>query len=301
VPCRDTGAVAADTAFDYRQVEPAGRLRRYVESIWYAKGMSDFGSERIAPTGSTVLGIVLGDALIQTPGGGAGEPYEATEGFIIGPHDEPIINVPTGFTHCVGIVTTAIGARAALGFSPAPLRGRVVPATAWPAFVRVRGGILDAGRDGDPGAVGGIALANVETALAAGLDESEPALNRCEHVVGLLERNPATPIADIADILGISHGHLDREFRRVVGIGPRTLSRVLRLRRLIASIDVYGTVAWTDLAAELGWFDQAHLIRDFKRFTGVTPTQYVHAQSVGYRPAEAEPGFVPDLTRPTGV
>jgi hypothetical protein len=140
----DTGPVAADAAFYYRHGEPSGRLRRYVESIWYARGMSDFGSERIAPTGSTVLGIVLGDPLVQTPRCGAGEPYEATEGFVIGPHDEPIVNDPSGVTYCVGIVTTAIGARAALGIDPAPLRGRVVPATGWPAFESVRAGIREA-------------------------------------------------------------------------------------------------------------------------------------------------------------
>jgi AraC-like DNA-binding protein len=57
---------------------------------------------------------------------------------------------------------------------------------------------------------------------------------------------------------------------------------------------VYGQVAWVDLAAELGWFDQAHLIRDFKRHTGVTPSEYQAAQREMYTPDEAEPGFVPE-------
>jgi AraC-like DNA-binding protein len=279
-------------AFEYLQREPVGPLRRYVELLWYAKGMSTYRSERIAPTGSTVLGIVLGDAILQIPRNGAGEPYSAVEGFVIAPHDQPIINAPTGLTHCVGIVTTAIGCRAALGIDPAGLRGRVTPATGWRGFEGLRSE-LRAVPAGDLS--GATALRMVEDTLAAGCTQDSPALARSERVVAMLLADPAASIAGIAAGLGISHGHLDREFTRVTGLGPRTFGRILRLRRLVESIDVYGTVHWTSLAAELGWFDQAHLIRDFKRFTGVTPSQYLASQRSGYPLDEAEPGFVPDL------
>ncbi|HWM03290.1 MAG TPA: helix-turn-helix domain-containing protein, partial [Actinophytocola sp.] len=69
--------------------------------------------------------------------------------------------------------------------------------------------------------------------------------------------------------------------------------RILRLRTLLAHIDVYGQVAWTELAGTLGWFDQAHLIRDFKRHTGVTPSEYQAAQRRSFQPRDAAPGFVP--------
>jgi methylphosphotriester-DNA--protein-cysteine methyltransferase len=62
----------------------------------------------------------------------------------------------------------------------------------------------------------------------------------------------------------VSHGHLDRQFTDQVGLSPRTLARILRMRRLLEEIDVHGSVGWADKAAELGWSDQAHLIRDFK-------------------------------------
>jgi AraC-like DNA-binding protein len=112
----------------------------------------------------------------------------------------------------------------------------------------------------------------------------------------MLEQDPTMPVARIAATLGISHGHLDREFRRTVGLGPRALARLLRVRRLLESIDVRAGVDWADRAAALGWVDQAHLIRDFRRHTGVTPTRYVRAQLASLAPdelAEAA-GFVPD-------
>jgi AraC-like DNA-binding protein len=138
------------------------------------------------------------------------------------------------------------------------------------------------------------ALDVVEEALRAGLDASDPRVARIEAAVAALEGAPAASIASIAAGLGISHGHLDREFRRIVGLGPLVLARILRLRRLVDGIDVYGQIGWTALAAELGWFDQAHLIRDFRRFTGVTPSEYAAAQRAVYSPAEAHPGFVPE-------
>ena len=102
----------------------------------------------------------------------------------------------------------------------------------------------------------------------------------------------------IAAGLGVSHGHLDRQFTEQVGLSPRTLARILRMRRLLEEIDVHGSVGWADKAAELGWSDQAHLIRDFKRHTGVTPSQYLSAQRSTYDRTEAaaSAGFVPEAT-----
>ena len=94
----------------------------------------------------------------------------------------------------------------------------------------------------------------------------------------------------------MSHGHLDRQFTQQVGLSPRTLSRILRMRRLLEAIDVHGSVGWADRAAALGWSDQAHLIRDFKRHTGVTPSQYLAAQRSTYDRTDAatSAGFVPE-------
>lgn len=122
------------------------------------------------------------------------------------------------------------------------------------------------------------------------------AFERCEAAVALLSADPTRQVADIAAELGVSHGHLDRQFTEQVGLSPRTLARILRMRTLLKSIDVHGSVGWAEKAAELGWSDQAHLIRDFKRHTGVTPSEYVAAQRSTYAPevAAASPGFVPE-------
>ena len=73
-------------------------------------------------------------------------PLVAETGFLIGPHDRPIVNEPQGETFCVGIVTTPVGCRPALGLAPATLRGRVVDLLqAWPRAVGLRRELSSAG------------------------------------------------------------------------------------------------------------------------------------------------------------
>jgi AraC-like DNA-binding protein len=274
--------------FTFTHRSPTGRLARYVESIWHARGQIAYERERIAPTGSTVAGVVLGSPIRQTAEGRP--PFLAEGGFLIGPHDRPLLNEPTAETRCVGIVTTPVGCRAVFGVAPSSIRGAVVDLlTAWPAAPDLRADLLDLADA--PEAM----LDRTEQALLSGLDETDRGLDRCAAAVALLEEAPARPIADIAAELGVSHGHLDREFTRIVGLSPRTLARVLRVRRLLEQIDVQDRVAWTQLAADLGWYDQAHLVRDVTRHTGVPPTAYVAAQRRFLEPDELTPGFVPGV------
>lgn len=272
--------------FQFTSRRPAG-LERYVESVWYARGRIDYPDERIAPTGSVVAVVVLGDPIRETPADGTGEPLVAGTGFLLGPHDRPVVNEPLGETYCVGIVTTPVGCEAVFGVRPATIRGRVVDLqTAWPAAEPLRRRLL-----GRPGGTPDHLLDLVAATLTAGTRPRDT--GRCERAVAALEADPAQSIGALASELGLSHGHLDHEFTEIVGLSPRVLARILRLRVLLARLDVYAPVQWSALAAELGWFDQSHFIRDFKRHTGVTPSDYVVAQRSSFTPDQAAPGFVP--------
>jgi methylphosphotriester-DNA--protein-cysteine methyltransferase len=169
-------------------------------------------------------------------------------------------------------------------------RGRVVDLLqAWPRAAGLRHELMRCRTPVE-------ALDVVEAALRTPEPFDRHAIARCEAAVRQLSAEPTRPIADIAAGLGVSLGHLDRQFTDQVGLSPRTLARILRMRRLLEEIDVHGSVGWADKAAELGWSDQAHLIRDFKRHTGVTPSEYLAAQRSSYDRTEAatSAGFVPE-------
>ena len=70
---------------------------------------------------------------------------------------------------------------------------------------------------------------------------------------------------------GYSHRTVAEQFRRTMGVSPKAYLQLARMRRLLARI---GAVPWSDLAAEAGFSDQAHFVREFRKFTGATPTAY---------------------------
>jgi AraC-like DNA-binding protein len=79
-------------------------------------------------------------------------------------------------------------------------------------------------------------------------------------------------IGGLARELGCSPKHLITLFRDHVGVPPKQAARLVRFDRLVARLRTGAPVAWADLAAELGYSDQAHMVREVRRFTGDTPT-----------------------------
>jgi AraC-like DNA-binding protein len=111
--------------------------------------------------------------------------------------------------------------------------------------------------------------------------------------VDRLADDPARSVAAVAGELGVSPGQLHRVVTQVVGLSPVAVRRIMRMRRLLEVADDPGVGGWTGLAARFGWYDQSHFTRDFRRHTGVTPSEYRRAR-IAHLPAEDRTrGFVP--------
>jgi AraC-like DNA-binding protein len=83
------------------------------------------------------------------------------------------------------------------------------------------------------------------------------------------------PVERLAAEVGWSRRHLATVTRRELGLSPKRLARVLRFDRAYAMRGRAATEGWATVAAECGYYDQAHLIRDFHDFAGVTPATAV--------------------------
>jgi AraC-like DNA-binding protein len=90
----------------------------------------------------------------------------------------------------------------------------------------------------------------------------------------LITTGGAAPIGRIADEVGWSHKHLISTFRRQVGLRPKTVARLVRLDRVWRRLDERRPVRWEQIATDTGYADQAHLVRDFREFTGMSPTEF---------------------------
>jgi AraC-like DNA-binding protein len=93
---------------------------------------------------------------------------------------------------------------------------------------------------------------------------------------------PVARIAQIAEDAGLSRGHFTRLFQQRVGLTPKHYARVRRFLRVVQSTRTQQTeqrVNWAHIAADCGYYDQAHLIKDFQAFAGVCPSAYLRARS----------------------
>ena len=84
----------------------------------------------------------------------------------------------------------------------------------------------------------------------------------------------------LAAEIGWSRRHLAVRFRREFGLPPKTAARLLRFQRAYATLGrglltrsatTTGPDGWAERAVRFGYYDQAHLIRDFREFAGTTP------------------------------
>ena len=82
----------------------------------------------------------------------------------------------------------------------------------------------------------------------------------------------ARRIEDVANEIGISRQHLARQFMHHVGVPPKTFARVIRFRRLLEALGP--DVDWAEIALEHGYYDQSHLIAEFRELAGATPTSF---------------------------
>jgi transcriptional regulator GlxA family with amidase domain len=87
------------------------------------------------------------------------------------------------------------------------------------------------------------------------------------------------PVGAVASRVGLSERQLERLFDERVGIGPKMFARVVRLERALAMID-RREGSWAQIAVQCGYSDQAHLTREFRALTGLTPAALARARGV---------------------
>ncbi|HEX5965502.1 MAG TPA: AraC family transcriptional regulator [Pyrinomonadaceae bacterium] len=86
----------------------------------------------------------------------------------------------------------------------------------------------------------------------------------------IVESAGGVSVDELATAAGISSRQLERRFLREIGIGPKLLGRILRFQQVFRAVERVDS-AWASIAVECGYYDQAHLIRDFSQFAGQTP------------------------------
>lgn len=81
-------------------------------------------------------------------------------------------------------------------------------------------------------------------------------------------------MVELADKMNTHRRSIERKFTSAIGMSPKQLSKVVRLQNTLKMLDQKKFISLTSLAYENGYYDQAHFIKDFKEFAGMSPKSF---------------------------
>jgi len=117
--------------------------------------------------------------------------------------------------------------------------------------------------------------AKADSFLLRHLPAADEQVSHISHWLKLIEQDRhIVTVEDVMAIAGLDKRSLQRLFQKYVGIGPKWAIQRYRLHEAVAQVQAGKTLSWTALAQELGYFDQAHFVRDFRQLVGMTPGEY---------------------------
>jgi AraC-like DNA-binding protein len=99
--------------------------------------------------------------------------------------------------------------------------------------------------------------------------------NIADCALDFIHRHEIFSVDRLTKHLGISQRHLEMQFKKSVGLSPKTYSLILRFKRIEQQLNKSSFPSWKDMAFANEFHDQNHFIKDFKRFTGLTPSRYL--------------------------
>jgi AraC-like DNA-binding protein len=258
---------------EYAEFAPTPALAGVVRCFWTLRGEAprdgDAPADPAFPDGSPELILNLGDAFEHRPPRGRAVRQPAA--FLVGQITRPMYLRPTGAIDLVAARFEAHGA----AMLHRPMRSLT---DRWIAVEQLAGRPLRA--------LPGVVRAATSTAariaqLAAALEErtarspaADPRVAR--GVDRIRSSRGAVTMATLASEAGLTARSFQRLYARDVGIAPKLLARIVRFQQVFASLREEPS-SFSRVALECGYYDQPHLIRDFREFAGDAPAQLLAA------------------------
>lgn len=263
------------TVPQYVEYTPPPELQGPVECFWSRvspDATGEFGSDSHLVLPDGCIDIVFNCSGQAIRGGSPFLPARPDPSLVVGTMTRPLAVNTTGPVHFVGVRFKPGKAHQFLGVSAHEVTDiSVALDDVWGKDAEfLKESILD------------LSLPNRQIlALEQELSRRALRLDVCdrnlERLVAFIEHNRgAVSVESLASLAGLSRQHLARKFDHYIGVSPKIFCRIVRFRGVLA-LKRERTLDWTSLALDLGYFDQAHMIRDFKEFTGTSPMKFFSA------------------------
>ncbi|MBT2218657.1 helix-turn-helix domain-containing protein [Virgibacillus dakarensis] len=256
----------------FRVYKPQPPLSAFIHIFWLYKGYHpSHEMERVLPDGSMELVINLEDDLIKVYDQENHDRFKSFRGSLIsGPHSDFAVIDTACQASTIGVHFKPGGAFPFFKLPVNELRNEHVSLdTLWGAKATdIREQLLEAET---PVAKFRI-LEHCLVEMITKDSVHHPA------VVFALKKFQAFPhqrkIADVTEQISLSSRRFIQVFKEEVGLTPKQFTRIQRFQNVLRLIKGEKQVDWTDIAFNCGYYDQAHFIRDFQSFSGLSPTTY---------------------------
>ena len=261
---------------------PAPRLARHVLGYCgYDEHTVGFKRRRELPSGEVVLIIGFGAELETTYPDRAPGRVARVRSFVAGLHDTHCLVESPGTQTGIQLNLTPLGAHLLLGVPMHELRNRVVELE--DLLGPDANLIVEMLREA-PGWAARFEI--LDRTLVRRLESARPASPDVAWAWRrLIQSRGRLPVGELCEELGCSRKHMLRRFKEQIGMGPKTYARVLRFQRAAHMLGHRDGESWVDetergtgegmswgqIALECGYFDQAHMNRDFREFAGASP------------------------------
>jgi len=205
------------------------------------------------------------DAEYRMPDGSV---QDAAEIHVIGPTSGAWKVRAEGPVEVFGMGLTPAGWAAMIGDDASTMMNRAIDATTLFGAARLREAMAALRATVDPTVRVAIGEALVRDLVKAG---DAGARRFVRQVDGWLAASPSPEMDDLVDLAGLSRRQVERKCKALYGVPPKLLARTSRaLRAATARLAIAEPL---DDVLERGFYDQSHMIREIKQFTGLTPGQ----------------------------
>ncbi len=256
---------------NYSEIRPRPPLSSFVECFWTLQ--SDVPStqpERILPDGCVELILNFGAQFSQHDND---KQRFQPRSFLVGQMTGPILISPTGPVQLLGIRFHPGGTFPFLRLPLHEIIDEVVDLGS--LSTRLERDLLSVTSQVESLAGKTVAVERFLTKQLSGSDDASCVMMLTAQIV---DSGGLVSVDQLAGDAGISSRQLERRFLREVGLGPKMLGRIIRFQQVFRAVEQCNS-AWAEIAIACGYYDQAHLIRDFNQFARQTPAVLFQNQS----------------------
>ena len=283
---------------------PPADLAHIVETYWETTGSVSYGFEKIVPSGNAELMVNLGPPQKILSESDVGHEAAVNQAWICGIQTQPLFAAPANgpsafYTHFVGASLYPLGIKQLLGIDGGDFVNTVTELRE--ILPRDANQIFDTIAKADSTQKRFLAMSKSLRRVQS-LRFTDVSNYVYYAISKTIEARGNVRVSSIQSELGISRKHLNHVFQSSLGISPKTFARLTRFRWILDNAFV-PTNSWARVAADLGYFDQSHLIHDFRQFAGETPQSFLgnrapDGESVNYSGDFVEKVLIDcDLTR----